>query len=130
MEHVQPNVFDPNCGSRRVLNLIAARWTALVIYALDGETRRYSELEKMIGGISQKMLTQTLRNLEHDGIVARTVYPVVPPHVEYALTPLGATLIEALRSLCLWAQENLDAVEAARQLHEQQARREGGSLSR
>jgi DNA-binding HxlR family transcriptional regulator len=126
MEHVQPNVFDPNCGSRRVLNLIADRWTALVIYALDGETRRYSELEKLIGGISQKMLTQTLRNLERDGIVARTVYPVVPPHVEYALTPLGTTLIEALRSLCLWAQENLDAVEAARQLHEQQARREGG----
>lgn len=123
MDHIQPNVFDPNCGSRRVLNLIADRWTALVIYALDHETRRYSELEKMVGGISQKMLTQTLRSLERDGIVARTVYPVVPPHVEYALTPLGTTLIEALRSLCLWAQENLSAVEAARQLHEQQARR-------
>jgi DNA-binding HxlR family transcriptional regulator len=130
MEHIQPNVFDPNCGSRRVLNLIADRWTALVIYALDRETRRYSELEKMIGGISQKMLTQTLRNLERDGIVARTVYPVVPPHVEYALTPLGTTLVEALRSLCLWAQENLSAVEAARQLHEQQARGEDGRLSR
>ena len=130
MEHVQPNVFDPNCGSRRVLNLIADRWTALVIYALDGETRRYSELEKMIGGISQKMLTQTLRNLERDGMVARTVYPVVPPHVEYALTPLGTTLIEALRLLCLWAQENLGAVEAARQIHEQQTRSEHGHLGR
>jgi DNA-binding HxlR family transcriptional regulator len=96
--------------------------TGHTILALDGETRRYSELEKLIGGISQKMLTQTLRNLERGGIVARTVYPVVPPHVEYALTPLGTTLIEALRSLCLWAQENLDAVEAAR--------REGGRLSR
>ena len=130
MDHIQPNVFDPNCGSRRVLNLIADRWTALVIYALDRETRRYSELEKIIGGISQKMLTQTLRSLERDGIVARTVYPVVPPHVEYALTPLGTTLIEALRSLCLWAQENLSAVEAARQLHEQPARREDDRLSR
>ena len=128
MEHTQPNVFDPNCGSRRVLTLIADRWTALVIYALDRETRRYSELEKMIGGISQKMLTQTLRNLERDGLVARTVYPVVPPHVEYALTPLGTTLIEALRWLCQWAQENLDAVEAARQLHERQARGEDGRL--
>ena len=130
MEHIQPNVFDPNCGSRRVLNLIADRWTALVIYALDHETRRYSELEKMIGGISQKMLTQTLRRLERDGIVARTVYPVVPPHVEYALTPLGTTLIEALRLLCLWAQENLGAVEAARQIHEQQTRSEHGRLGR
>ena len=79
MEHVQPDVFNPNCGSRRVLNLIADRWTALVIYALGRETRRYSDLEKMIGGISQKMLTQTLRNLERDGIVIRTVYPVAPP---------------------------------------------------
>jgi DNA-binding HxlR family transcriptional regulator len=130
MEHIQPNVFDPNCGSRRVLNLIADRWTALVIYALDHETRRYSELEKMIGGISQKMLTQTLRRLERDGIVARTVYPVVPPHVEYALTPLGATLIAALRLLCQWAQENLGAVEAARHIHEQQTRSEHGRLGR
>jgi DNA-binding HxlR family transcriptional regulator len=78
MEHVQPDVFNPNCGSRRILNLIADRWTALVIYALGRETRRYSDLEKMIGGISQKMLTQTLRNLERDGIVIRTVYPVAP----------------------------------------------------
>ena len=130
MEHIQPNVFDPNCGSRRVLNLIADRWTALVIYALDHETRRYSELEQMIGGISQKMLTQTLRRLERDGIVARTVYPVVPPHVEYALTPLGATLIAALRLLCQWAQENLGAVEAARHIHEQQTRSEHGRLGR
>jgi len=130
MEHIQPNVFDPNCGSRRVLNLIADRWTALVIYALDHETRRYSELEKMIGGISQKMLTQTLRRLERDGIVARTVYPVVPPHVEYALTPLGTTLIAALRLLCQWAQENLGAVEAARHIHEQQMRSEHGRLGR
>src|SRR3954469_10851939 len=130
MEHVQPNVFDPNCGSRRVLKLIADRWTALVIYALDHETRRYSELEKLIGGISQKMLTQTLRRLERDGIVARTVSPVVPPHVEYALTPLGTTLIAALRSLCEWAQENLEAVEAARQLHEQHMRRQDDRLSR
>jgi DNA-binding HxlR family transcriptional regulator len=115
MNSVQPNVLDPNCGSRRVLNLIADRWTALVIYALGRETRRYSDLERLIGGISQKMLTQTLRNLERDGIVVRTVYPVVPPHVEYALTPLGMTLIDVLASLCRWAQENLSAVEAARE---------------
>ena len=115
MEHVQPNVLDPNCGSRQVLNLIADRWTVLVIYALGHETRRYRELERLIGGISQKMLTQTLRNLERDGIVVRTVYPVIPPHVEYGLTSLGITLIDALRVVCMWAQDNLTAVETARQ---------------
>jgi DNA-binding HxlR family transcriptional regulator len=120
MEHVQPDVFNPNCGSRRILNLIADRWTALVIYALGRETRRYSDLEKMIGGISQKMLTQTLRNLERDGIVIRTVYPVVPPRVEYALTLLGITLIDALGPLCKWAEENLSAVEVARSQYDQQ----------
>jgi len=114
MEHIQPNVFDPNCGSRRVLNLIADRWTALVIYALDHETRRYSELEKMIGGISQKMLTQTLRSLERDGLVRRSVFDVVPPHVEYALTPLGQTLLEPLRAICRWAQNHLPQVRTAR----------------
>src|SRR5215208_458243 len=107
MEPVQPNVLDPNCGSRRVLDLIADRWSVLVIYALDHETRRYSDLERLIGGISQKMLTQTLRSLERHGIVVRTVYPVVPPHVEYKLTSLGVTLVDALRVLCTWAQENL-----------------------
>ena len=121
MEHMQPNVLDPNCGSRRVLNLIADRWTALVIYALGHETRRYSDLERLIGGISQKMLTQTLRNLERDGIVIRTVYPVVPPHVEYKLTPVGITLIDALRALCMWAQDNLTVVETARNQYDHKA---------
>jgi DNA-binding HxlR family transcriptional regulator len=121
MEPVQPNVLDPNCGSRRVLDLIADRWSVLVIYALDHETRRYSDLERLIGGISQKMLTQTLRGLERHGIVVRTVYPVVPPHVEYKLTPLGITLVDALRVLCTWAQENLSTVEAARTQYDQQA---------
>ena len=120
MRQVQPDVLNQNCESRRVLNLITDRWTALVIYALDRETRRYSDLEKIIGGISQKMLTQTLRSLEREGIVVRTVYPVVPSHVEYALTPLGLTLIEVLESLCHWAQENMTAVEAARQQYDQQ----------
>jgi DNA-binding HxlR family transcriptional regulator len=114
MDSVQPNVFDSNCGSRQVLKLIADRWTALIICALDRETRRYSDLEKMIGGISQKMLTQTLRNLERDGLVVRTVHPVVPPRVEYRLTELGLTLVAVLGALCRWAEEHLSAVEAAR----------------
>src|SRR5258706_1070806 len=102
-EAANPNVFDPNCGSRQVLDLLADKWSMLAIYALANGTRRYNELQRMIGGVSQKMLTQTLRDLERDGIVARTVYPVIPPKVEYALTPLGVTLIEPLSAICKWS---------------------------
>jgi len=105
-EGPRPNVLDPNCGSRRVLDLVADRWTVLVVYALGHETRRYGELQRVIGGISQKMLTQTLRRLERDGLVERTVYPVVPPRVEYNMTPLGHSLLDTLGSLCAWAEEH------------------------
>jgi DNA-binding HxlR family transcriptional regulator len=108
---VQPNVFDAQCGSRQVLNLIGDRWTMLVLYALRHDARRYGEL--LIGGISQKMLTQVLRKLERDGIVARKVYPVVPPHVEYRLTPLGKTLLRPLSAICRWAEEHLSEIAEA-----------------
>ncbi len=108
------NVFNAQCGSQRVLDLIANRWTALVIYSLAGGTQRYSELHRKIGGVSQKMLTQTLRNLERDGLVERRVYPVVPPKVEYSLTPLGRTLTGPLRAICQWAEEHLPELERAR----------------
>ncbi len=85
-----------------------------MIYALSRGTRRYSELQRTINGITQKMLTQTLRNLESDCLIERTVYPVVPPMVEYTLTPLGKTLIEPLSALCRWAEENLPTLEKAR----------------
>ena len=111
----QPNVFDPNCGSRRVLALIADRWTAIVVYALARGTCRFGELQRAIGGVSQKVLTQTLRDLERDGLVVRTVYPVVPPKVEYALTPLGQTLIEPLAAICRWSEQHLAEVDAARE---------------
>jgi DNA-binding HxlR family transcriptional regulator len=110
---VQPNVFDPNCGSRRVLALIADRWTALVIYALARGTMRFGQLQRQLG-TTQKVLTQTLRDLERDGVVQRTVYPVVPPKVEYSLTDLGATLIDPLTAICRWAESHLPEVEAAR----------------
>ena len=112
-----PSVFNAKCGSQRVLDLIADRWTALVIYALAEGTQRYSELQRTIGGVSQKMLTQTLRNLERDGLVKRQVYPVVPPKVEYTLTPIGQTLIEPLRAICKWAEEHLRDLEQARARH-------------
>jgi DNA-binding HxlR family transcriptional regulator len=115
MPATQPDVFNRNCDSRQVLTLLADRWTMLVIYALSRGVRRHGELKRMIGGISQKMLTQTLRSLEHDGIVRRRVYAVVPPRVEYALTPLGQTLLTPLKAICRWAERHLPQVRAARQ---------------
>ena len=114
---MKPNVFSEKCGSQQVLELIANKWTALIIYVLAEGTRRYSELLREIGGVSQKMLTQTLRSLERDGLIARKVYPVVPPKVEYSLTPLGRTLIEPLRAICKWSEQHLHKLQAARASH-------------
>jgi DNA-binding HxlR family transcriptional regulator len=105
-------------GARQVLDLIADKWAVLVVYALAGGTKRYSELQRQIAGVSQKMLTQTLRGLERDGLVERKVYPVVPPMTEYSLTPLGRTLIEPLCTICRWTEEHLPEVEAARARYE------------
>ena len=110
----KPSVFNARCGAQQVLERIADRWTALVISALADGTKRYSQLQRTIGGVSQKMLTQTLRNLERDGLVERRVYPVIPPKVEYSLTPLGRTLIEPLRAICKWAEVHLVELEQAR----------------
>ena len=97
-----------------MLDRIADRWTALVIRALAEGTMRYGELQRRIRGVSQKMLTQTLRSLERDGLVTRRVHPVVPPMVEYALTPLGRTLIRPLEAVCDWAETHLPELLAAR----------------
>jgi DNA-binding HxlR family transcriptional regulator len=110
----KPCVMNAQCGSRKVLDRIADKWTALVIHALSNGTQRTGELRRAINGISQKMLTQTLRSLENDGLVERKVYPVVPPMVEYSLTPLGRTLTEPLEAICNWAEKHLPQLEAAR----------------
>lgn len=110
----RPCVLDQTSDVRQVLDLIADKWTALVILSLSRNTRRYGELHREIGGVSQKMLTQTLRNLEHSGLIHRKVYPVVPPMVEYSLTPLGETLVAPLKTLCNWASEHFHEVEFAR----------------
>ena len=109
-----PSVMNAHCLSRVVLSRIADKWTALIIHVLATGTRRYAELQREIGGISQKMLTQTLRSLERDGLVSRKVHPVVPPKVEYALTPLGRTLIEPLHAICRWSEKHLPQLEANR----------------
>ena len=110
----KPSVLNPRCLSRLVLDRIASKWTALIIHVLSDGTHRYAELQREIGGISQKMLTQTLRNLERDGLVRRTIYPVIPPRVEYALTSLGRTLIEPLQAICKWSEKHLSELEANR----------------
>ena len=108
------SVLDAQCPSRLVLDRIADKWTALIIQVLAHGTKRYVELQRDIGGISQKMLTQTLRSLERDGLVQRTVYPVVPPKVEYSLTRLGRTLFEPLQGLCRWSEKHLHELQANR----------------
>src|SRR5437763_8097267 len=109
-----PSVLEPQCPSRLVLDRIADKWTALVIQILARGTMRYAQLQRAIGGISQKMLTQTLRSLERDGLVQRTVHPVIPPKVEYSLTRLGRTLIEPLHALCRWSEKHLAELQANR----------------
>jgi DNA-binding HxlR family transcriptional regulator len=113
--YIPPNVLDSACESRQLLDLIADKWSVLIIYSLSDGTLRFSDLRRAIGGISQKMLTQTLRRLEADGLINRKIYASVPPIVEYSLTPLGLTLLEPLNALCRWAQEHIDEVNTYRQ---------------
>lgn len=108
------DISVPACDYRRMLEIISSKWTVLVIYALQDGSVRYAEIRKRIDGISQKMLTQTLRQLERDGLVKRDVYPSVPPTVEYELTPLGETLIPYLRQLQQWTKAYYPLVEKAR----------------
>ena len=100
---------------RQVIAQIADKWTMLVLEALEEHgTLRFTEVGRIVGGISQKMLTQTLRAMERDGLVIRTVHPVVPPKVEYRLTDLGFTLAEAFCGVWMWAEKNIDRIETAR----------------
>jgi DNA-binding HxlR family transcriptional regulator len=119
---MQPDIFRADCLSRQVLKLIADEWTPLVMYALEEKgTMRFGHLLKRINGISKKMLTQTLRAMERNGLVERVVYPVVPPVVEYSLTPLGETLREPVKALRLWAYEHLQDVAQAQVMYDQHA---------
>ena len=110
----------PNPPRRRVVNVqdiltsICTKWGLLILYELAKGARRHSELLRAVSGVSQKMLTQTLRTLERDRLVQRTVYPVVPPCVDYALTPLGKTLMEPLTSLYRWMERHLKKIQQAR----------------
>lgn len=108
------NVFSSRCPTRQVLDRIADKWTVLVVRRLTGGTMRFAELRRSVDGISQKVLTNTLRGLERDGLITRRIYASVPPRVEYTLTDLGRSLCHLVDGICLWAEANIEKVEASR----------------
>ncbi|GAA5081057.1 winged helix-turn-helix transcriptional regulator [Nocardia iowensis] len=108
------DIYSAKCPTRQVLDHIAGKWTVLIVDALADGTMRYTELRKRIDGISQKMLTQTLRQLETDGFLTRTVHPTVPPRVEYTLTDLGHSLRTPIAALRDWIESNINLIEEAR----------------
>jgi DNA-binding HxlR family transcriptional regulator len=106
---------SPNtCHAREVLDRIGDKWSVYVIATLGGGTRRFTELRRNIDGISQRMLTVTLRGLERDGIITRTVHPVIPPRVDYALTPMGESLLETVAALVHWSEAHTQSIQQAR----------------
>lgn len=107
-------VFAAACPSREILNHVTSRWGVLVLVALHAaDTLRFSDLRRKINGVSEKMLAQTLQQLERDGFIHREAYPVVPPHVEYSLTPLGAEIAGQVQGLVEWIEVNLPRILAA-----------------
>lgn len=120
------DLLNAQCPTRAVLDLVGDKWTVLVLHFLSQGTKRYRELQRAVGGISPKMLTQTLRRLEEDGLVQREVFPEVPPRTEYTLTPLGESLHQPLRALALWAIEHLPQVHAARDAYAKRSQEAAG----
>lgn len=107
------DLFAEQCPSREVLKHVTSRWGVLILVALLGGTHRFSDLRRKVGGVSERMLAQTLQWLEGDGFVLRTAYPVVPPHVEYRLTPLGVEVAKRVEILADWIEVNLPQILAA-----------------
>lgn len=106
------NLFAEKCPSREVLKHVTSRWGVLILVALRDGTHRFSDLRRKMGGVSEKMLAQSLQALEQDGFINRVSYPVVPPHVEYSLTPLGEQVSEKVAALADWIEVNLPQVLA------------------
>ena len=107
MALVIPDVLEESCATRRALERLAAKWRVLLVYALLGGPQRHAELRRRLPGITQKVLTETLRGMENDGLVERRILKdTAPQHVEYALTDLGNTLQEPLSAICAWALEH------------------------
>jgi len=113
-----------SCRAREVLQRVGDKWSMLVIDLLGQGTMRFTELHRSVDGITARMLTVTLRGLERDGIVTRTIHPVIPPRVEYALTPMGRTLLDTVGQLVSWADSHLPEIETARAAYDAQRRLE------
>jgi len=111
------NLYDANCPSRVVLDHITSRWGSLVLLTLLDGTQRFSELVRGIGGVSEKMLAQSLKALEADGLILRTVYPTIPPKVEYSLTNLGSEVAEHIKTLTNWVEDNVSEIMRLRTRH-------------
>ncbi|BAG19760.1 transcriptional regulator [Streptomyces sp. SID4928] len=112
------DVNQPMCPSRLILEHVTSRWGVLVLAALLERSYRFSELRRAVGGVSEKMLAQTLRTLERDGFVDRDAKPVIPPRVDYSLTPLGIEAAEQVWALARWTERRVDAVRAAREAYD------------
>jgi len=117
-QHPAFNVLTATCPSRTSLARIANKWTAMIVAALGDGKLRFSDIRSTVDGISGKVLTDTLRDLERDGLVSRHVYAEVPPRVEYELTPLGRTLHTPLRALNRWAEQHIEQVLTARETYD------------
>lgn len=116
---VSEQVWTQGCPVREVLDRVAGKWSILIIVAAALGPVRFTELERSIEGISRRMLTLTLRNLERDGLLTRTVYPTVPPKVEYELTPIARELHESLLALTAWAERHRATITAARHAYDE-----------
>lgn len=112
------DVYEDRCPTRMVLDRIADKWALLILNRLRSETIRFNHLRRDIKGISQKVLSQTLKRLERDGLISRRVHATVPVTVEYALTPLGRTLTDTVAALAHWAEHNIEAVLAAQEAYD------------
>src|ERR1700709_1920422 len=119
--------YSADCPSRQVLDRIGDKWTVLIVIALADGPQRYSELAGRIQRVSQKMLTQTLRGLERDGMLTRTVHASVPPRVDYELTPLGRSLLDPITALEHWATNHMSEGVRARNRHDTRAARTGAT---
>ena len=119
MNKIQWNVYDQNCPTRLALDRIADKWTILIVGRLANGTRRFGELRRDIDGISPKVLTQKLRELERDGVITRKIYASVPPKVEYSLTGLGQTLIGLLDAIRVWAESHIETMLDAQVAYDQ-----------
>ncbi|MBX9841277.1 MAG: helix-turn-helix transcriptional regulator [Xanthobacteraceae bacterium] len=117
MQHAY-NVYEDRCPTRLLLDRLADKWALLILDRLEDGPVRFNHIRRDIKGISQKVLSQTLKKLERDGLVSRTIFPTVPVTVEYALTPLGRTLTKTVSALTHWAERNMEAVLSAQQAYD------------